>query len=502
MLDPVPSTNSHSSSDETPTGLTDEELASDHSSSYTRALAEVRSCVLEQARNPAQAKVSFDYLMTHDSLTGLLNRGGFLAELQLCLAKRAGRKQRRGLLIVDLDFFRTVNVGLGIAAGDETLSIVAQRIRAAVHPSAVVARLSGVEFAVLADFADAGEAQSVAAELLEALSAPMAVGGTSIEITVSIGVSMASETDNPDRLVGRAAAALHQAKKRGRNRCEVECSMHSDPDDGQLNRRGELRRAIEDGELCLFFQPQIDLVSGQMNGFEALVRWDHPNKGLLAPSAFIDFAEESGLILPLGAWVINAAVAQQAAWHRSAAGRPPVRMSVNISAIQLSDPRLEEMVTEALERHGVAPGLLTLEITETALTADPVAALRTLEILKALGVRLAIDDFGTGHSSLTYLKRFPIDELKIDRSFIAGLTTDSKDHAIVASCIQLAHATNLIAVAEGVEMPAQLHALTELDCDLAQGYFYTRPMSAEDLEPWFIPRPDNMCLGEPQLVGQ
>ncbi|GAA1126319.1 hypothetical protein GCM10009582_24550 [Arthrobacter flavus] len=425
-----------------------------------------------------------------------------MAELQVRLAQRAGKKQRRGLLLVDLDFFRAVNVGLGIAAGDEALRIVAQRMCAGAHPSAVIARLSGDEFAVLADFADVSEAQSAAAKLLAELSAPMAVGGTSVEITVSIGVSMVRETDIPDRLVGRAGAALHQAKKRGRNRCELESSAHGDPDDGRMNRRGELRRAIEDGELCLFYQPQIDLISGQMNGFEALVRWDHPDRGLLAPSAFIDFAEESGLILPLGAWVINAAVAQQAAWHRSASERPPVRMSINISAIQLNDPRLEEMVTEALERHGVAPGLLTLEVTETALTADPDAALRTLEILKALGVRLAIDDFGTGHSSLTYLKRFPIDELKIDRSFIAGLTTDSKDHAIVASCVQLAHATNLIAVAEGVETPTQLSALTELHCDLAQGYFYTRPMSAEDLEPWFIPRPENMRLDESQLVNQ
>ena len=503
MLDPAPRTDSHSSDDENSAAQTHEALAADHRiSPYTQALAEVRGCVYEQANNPARAKASFEYLMTHDSLTGLLNRAGFLTELRLLIAKAAGRKQRRGLLILDLDFFRAINVGLGIAAGDETLNIVAQRIRAAVQPSAVIARLSGVEFAILADFNDAAEAQAVAAELLSVLSAPMTVGGTTIEITVSIGVSMVSETDTPDRLVSRAAAALHHAKKRGRNRCEVECSIHGDPDDGQLNRRGELRRAIEDGDLCLFYQPQIDLVSGQMNGFEALVRWDHPNKGLLAPSAFIDFAEESGLILPLGAWVINAAVAQQAEWHRSASGRSPVRMSINISAIQLNDPRLEEMVTEALERHGVAPGLLTLEITETALTADPVAALRTLEILKALGVRLAIDDFGTGHSSLTYLKRFPIDELKIDRSFIAGLTTDSKDHAIVASCIQLAHATNLIAVAEGVETPEQLHELTGLGCDLAQGYFYTRPMTADDLEPWFIPRPDNQHVNRQQLVDQ
>lgn len=500
MLDPVPSTHSHSSSDETRIRLPDEGLAADHTNSfYTRALAEVQSCVLEQVSSPATA--SFNYLMTHDSLTGLLNRSAFLAELQLRLAPRTGKKQCRGLLIVDLDFFRGVNVGQGIAAGDKALSIVAQRICAGAPSSAVIARLSGVEFAVLADFADVSEAQSAAAELLAELSVPMAVGRTSIEITARIGVSMVRETDTPDRLVSRAGAALHQAKKRGGNRCEMESSAHSDTDDGRMNRRGELRQAIEDGEFCLFYQPQIDLISGQMSGFEALVRWDHPDRGLLAPSAFIDFAEESGLILPLGAWVINAAVAQQVAWHRSASERPPVRMSINISAIQLNDPRLEEMVIEALERHGVAPGLLTLEITEMALTADPDAALRTLEALKALGVRLAIDDFGTGHSSLTYLKRVPIDELKIDRSFIAGLTTDSKDHAIVASCVQLAHATNLIAVAEGVETPAQLLALTELHCDLAQGYFYTRPMSAEDLEPWFIPRPENMRLDESHLVN-
>ncbi|MBG6181785.1 putative bifunctional diguanylate cyclase/phosphodiesterase [Arthrobacter sp. CAN_A1] len=496
MLDPV----SNESVNEVPAARIHPDPVADPSySSYEHALAEVRRYAIEQAADPETARASFDHLMTHDSLTGLFNRAGFIAELRVLLAERAAWKRNRGILILDLDHFRSINVGLGIAAGDETLSIVAQRLGAAVRPAAVVARLSGVEFAVVDDFASAAEAQSSATELLSVLSAPMVVGNSTIEITVSIGVAMVSENETPDRLVGRAAAALHQAKKRGRNRCEVE---YDDPDDGEFNRRGELRRAIEDREFRLFYQPQIDLSSGQMNGFEALVRWDHPDRGLLAPAAFIDFAEESGLILPLGAWVIDAAVAQQAEWHRSAPDRPPVRMSINISAIQLNDPRLEEMVTETLFCHNVDPGLLTLEITETALTEDPVAALRTLQILNSLGVRLSIDDFGTGHSSLTYLKRFPIHELKIDRSFIAGLTTDSKDRAIVASCIQLAQATNLIAVAEGVETPDQLHTLMALGCDLAQGYFYTRPMSAEDLEPWFVPRPDNVRLSEHHLINQ
>ncbi|MHA7155703.1 putative bifunctional diguanylate cyclase/phosphodiesterase [Arthrobacter sp. TMN-50] len=498
MIDPAP----NESVNEAPDTRIHADPTVDHSIlSYEQALEEIRRCAIDQATDPETAQASFDHLMTHDPLTGLLNRAGFLTELRVLLAEPTANERNRAILILDLDHFRAVNVDLGIAAGDETLNVVAQRLAAAVHLPAVIARLSGVEFAVVSDFVGAADAQLLATELLSVLSAPMVVGNSTVEITVSIGVAVANRNETPDRLVGRAAAALYQAKKRGHNRCEVEFG-HDDPDDGRLNRRSELRRAIEDEEFRLFYQPQIDLSNGQMNGFEALVRWDHPDKGLLAPSAFIDFAEESGLILPLGAWVIDAAVAQQAEWHRSAPGRPPVRMSVNISAIQLSDPRLEEVVTAALLRHNVDPGLLTLEITETALTEDPVAALRTLEILNALGVRLAIDDFGTGQSSLTYLKFFPIDELKIDQSFVAGLTTDSKDHAIVASCIQLAHATSLIAVAEGVETQDQLHTLNGLGCDLAQGYFYTRPMSAEDLEPWFAPRPDNVRLGDHCLVNQ
>nr|WP_253907981.1 bifunctional diguanylate cyclase/phosphodiesterase [Arthrobacter sp. H20] len=450
----------------------------------------------------AATEASLEYLVSCDPLTGFLNRAGFLTELRNIFMEGPRKEATIGILIVDVDYFSAINDCLGIAAGDETLTVVAQRLRSTVRPAAMIARVSGDEFAVVDEFVNEEDAFWTANELMAALSFPMCAGGSTIENTVSIGIAMARGSDTPECLLGRAAAAMHQAKRSGRNRFEMESLSDAGQVDVRFKRRSELRRAIEDGELRLFYQPQIDLASGQMNGFEALVRWDHPERGLLDPSAFIDFAEESGLILPLGAWVINAAVAQQAQWHRLSAGRPPVRMSVNISAIQLNDPRLEELVTEALDRHYVAPEFLTLEVTETALTEDPVSALKTLEVLNALGIRLAIDDFGTGHSSLTYLKRFPIDELKIDRSFIAGLTTDSKDRAIVVSCIQLAHATNLIAVAEGVETPDQLHALTGLGCDLAQGYFYTRPMSAEDLEPWFVPRPDTVCLDWQELVDQ
>lgn len=467
---------------------------------YERALEDVRRGI-EAQPTPAAAQAGLTHLMRHDPLTGLVNRTGFLSELWALLAEDGTDQSPVGVLILDIDHFMAVNEGLGIAAGDEALSIVAWRLRSTMSDTAVVARLDGDEFAVVDTFADTAAACQAAALLLAALNAPMIVGGSTLDLSVSIGFAMATSSDTTDGVLGRATTAVNRAKKLGRNRFEVEIGSTKDPTDGRLKRRGELRQAIDDGELLLFFQPQIDLANGQMSGFEALVRWDHPDRGLLDPGSFIDFAEESGLILPLGAWVVNAAVAQQAAWHRSSPGRAPVRMSVNISAIQLNDPHLADIVTAALERHNVAAGLLTLEITETALTVDPESALRTLNALSALGVSLSIDDFGTGHSSLVYLRRFPIDELKIDRSFIAGLTSDTKDHAIVTSCIQLAHATNMSAVAEGVETAGQLEALLGLGCDLAQGYFYTRPMTAVDLEPWFVPRPDNQIMSREQLTG-
>lgn len=467
---------------------------------YERALEDVRRGIGDQPHGAA-AEVGLAHLTRHDALTGLVNRTGFLSDLWIRLSDNAPDLVPAGVLILDIDHFMAVNEGLGIAVGDEVLSIVAWRLRSTVSDTAVVARLDGDEFAVVDTFADTAAACEAATSLLAALNAPMMVGESTLDLSVSIGFAKASPGDTADGVLGRATTAVNRAKKLGRNRFEIELESAKDSTDGRLKRRGELRQAIDDSELLLFFQPQIDLANGQMSGFEALVRWDHPDRGLLDPASFIDFAEESGLILPLGAWVINAAVAQQADWHRSSPGRAPVRMSVNISAIQLNDPHLADIVTAALERHNVAAELLTLEITETALTVDPESALRTLNVLSALGVRLSIDDFGTGHSSLVYLRRFPIDELKIDRSFIAGLTSDTKDHAIVTSCIQLAHATNMSAVAEGVETADHLEALLTLGCDLAQGYFYTRPMTAVDLEPWFVPRPDNQIMSRQQLIG-
>lgn len=467
---------------------------------YERALEAVRRSIGGQPTRTA-AEAGLAHLMSHDPLTGLVNRTGFLSDLCVLLAESDIEQPSVGVLILDIDHFMAVNEGLGIAAGDEVLSIAAWRLGSTVSDTAVVARLDGDEFAVIDTFVDTAAACQAAASLLAALNAPMIVGESTLDLSVSIGFAMASPGDTADGVLGRATTAVNRAKKLGRNRFEVELPSTKDPTDGRLKRRSELRQAIDDSELLLFFQPQIDLANGQMSGFEALVRWDHPDRGLLDPASFIDFAEESGLILPLGAWVINAAVAQQADWHRSSPGRAPVGMSVNISAIQLNDPHLADIVTAALEQHNVAAGLLTLEITETALTVDPESALRTLNVLSALGVRLSIDDFGTGLSSLVYLRRFPIDELKIDRSFIAGLTSDTKDHAIVTSCIQLAHATNMSAVAEGVETADQLEALLELGCDLAQGYFYTRPMTAVDLEPWFVPRPDNQIMSRQQFTG-
>ncbi|NIZ90074.1 sensor domain-containing protein [Kineococcus rubinsiae] len=415
-----------------------------------------------------------------DALTGLPNRAGLDAELTHRLA---GAPAPFGLLFVDLDHFAAVNASLGTAAGDELLGVVAGRLRASVRESATVARLSGDEF-VVADQLDAAAAVALAQRVQAALGVPLVVQGLEIVVSASVGVAVtASPEDTAERLLHHAAVAVHRAKAAGRRRVEVHDPACTDVAVDRLRLLGELRRAVAGGELRLHYQPRIGLAAGTMTGVEALVRWQHPERGLLPPAAFIDVAEESGLVRELGAWVLDTAVAQAARWADDPAHRT-VEMAVNVSTRQLADPGLVAAVTAVLARHGLDPRLLVLEVTETALVTDPETAAATLHALKALGVGIAVDDFGTGYASLTYLQRFPVDELKIDRSFVMGLGVNDGDDAIVATCVQLAHAMGIRAVAEGVETEGQRLALVGMDCDFVQGYLFARPLTAGALEDW------------------
>ncbi|GAC1528601.1 MAG: hypothetical protein NVS2B16_36260 [Chloroflexota bacterium] len=306
-----------------------------------------------------------------------------------------------------------------------------------------------------------------------------------IVISASIGVAVAGDrTETPEELVRRADIAMYRAKALGRNRWELHQSAESDPAVNRLHALGELRHGISDGALRLHYQPRINLRTGRPCGVEALVRWQHPTRGLLPPSEFIDMAEDSGLIRPLGTWVVEETLKQANNWSEEDPDCAGLELAVNVSARQLNDPELVSRIKDILRAQRIDPALLILEITETALMHDPDAALKSLIALKNLGVSLSIDDFGTGYSSLTYLKKFPIDELKIDRSFIMGLGTDTGDSAIVASCITLAHAVGIRAVAEGVETPEQVHTLNTLDCDLAQGFHFAHPLPAARLKDW------------------
>ncbi len=452
---------------------------------YEKELVAALRAAEESEARRAEAEKELHRLALHDALTGLPNRAGLKVALDQLPAGGAAGTRRLVVLFIDLDHFKAVNDSLGHAAGDEVLISVAQRLTSLSAGTNTVARLSGDEFVVVDAFASPKEATALAAGLLEVLRTPMQIEGLEIVTSASIGVAVAEDDgETLEDLIRRADIAMYRAKELGRSRWELHQPAETDPTVDRLRALGELRRGIREGALRVHYQPQIDLRTGRTRGVEALVRWQHPTRGLLPPSEFITMAEESGLVRPLGAWVLGETLKQADNWRRQGRPSSALEFAVNLSARQLNDPELVPMVESGLRLRGIDPALLLLEITETALMADPAAALASLMALKNLGVGLAVDDFGTGYSSLTYLKRFPIDELKIDRSFINGLGSDSGDSAIVGSCIDLAHAVGIRAVAEGVETSSQVQMLKAMGCDLAQGYHFARPLPAPLLKEW------------------
>jgi predicted signal transduction protein with EAL and GGDEF domain len=367
-----------------------------------------------------------------------------------------------------------VNDTYGHGAGDELLRVVAQRLVACVRPADTVARLGGDEFAVLLENTGPGEATVAVQRMLEVAGRPVPLAGTEVVVHTSIGLTTSTDASvTPDQLLAQADAAMYSAKARGKHRYDLFVPAMQVAMESRSRLRTELDRGLTRGEFRLLYQPIVELRTGAQVGVEALVRWQHPERGLLPPGEFIALAEDSGQIVDLGAWVVAAACRDVAAL--GGAGR----VSVNVSARQLQHPRLLPDIREALAASGLHPERLVLEITETATVsgsaADIEATLATLGALKELGLKIALDDFGTGYSPLSYLRRFPVDLLKIDRSFVAGIVGSVEDEAIVRGVVEMAHALGLQAVAEGVEEPAQHALLLALGCDMGQGYLWMRP---------------------------
>ena len=423
-----------------------------------------RSRLLEQVRFDAG----------HDSLTGLANRLSFNELVNASEAPSA-------VLIINLDGFMDINDTLGHHHGDDLLRRVATRLTEEAHHDGTVARLGGDEFAVLLPQTIGGDAAQVAVSVLAALERPFAVDSLNLEVTASIGIAATTvELSNPSKLLQHADVAMHAAKS-ARSGWELYTPARDHFSPRLLSLAGELRHAIDDGQLEVKYQPKADLTTGRIAGLEALVRWQHPQFGMLEPSVFIPLAERVGLIRPLTLTVLRAAALQQ---HRLVDAGYDISVSVNVSVRSVLDVNLPEQVAEVLAYQGVSPSSLTLEITEGSVMADPVRTIGILSRLAEKGVSISLDDFGTGFSSLTYLKRLPVNEVKVDRSFVSELLTDLSDAAIVRSTIDLARNLGLRVVAEGVEDRATWVRLAEMGCDEAQGYFVSAPLDADTLERW------------------
>ena len=443
---------------------------------HLSAVEGIASDVSERKR--VEATIAHQAL--HDALTQLPNRLLLLDRLSQALARTARDEDFVAVLLLDLDRFKLVNDSLGHRAGDDLLMAVAARLREAVRPGDTVSRLGGDEFVVICEgVSSATHARLLGERLAALLTKSYSVAGTEVFASASIGVSIGQDGDSTEELLSDADAAMYLAKEKGRGRVELFRPVLRERAESRLATEAALRHAVENAEFMVAFQPIVALEAGWVTGAEALVRWRLPDRTTVAPGEFISLAEETGLIVPIGAWVLSEACLQLRRW-KDDFPRLPLTMSVNLSARQLNAELLETL-RDVLTATDLDPASLTLEITESVLMEDVEAALEALVGLKSIGVSLSVDDFGTGYSSLSYLKRFPIDILKIDRSFVSGLGADDHDTAIVAGVLAMARGLRLDVVAEGVETDEQLRALRVLGCPFAQGFHFAPPLAPDEL---------------------
>jgi diguanylate cyclase (GGDEF)-like protein len=418
----------------------------------------------------------------HDSLTGLANRALLRDRIDHAMARR--QTCEAALLSMDLDGFKHLNDRLGHPAGDHALVVVADRLRRASRPGDTVARLGGDEFALLIeDPVSRDEVQALAGRLIDAVTQPFDWEDQSVVVGASVGVAFVEVgLRGADDLMRNADVGLYAAKAAGRGQVRVLDSSMFDAARTRFELGSDLRNALDKHELVLQYQPIVELQAGQPIGFEALVRWQHPARGMLLPDEFIPLAEETGAIIPLGRWVLTRACADLAKWTRTYPEAASLYVSVNLSARQLEDPHIVSEVQAALSGADLEPKRLVLEITETALMHDMQSALARLNALKALGIRLSVDDFGTGYSSLSYLQQFPVDTVKIDKSFVDDVYSGSDNATFVAAILRLSEALHLDTLAEGIETEDQANTLKQLGCRLGQGFHYAKPLNAADID--------------------
>lgn len=457
-----------------------------------------------------RAEEQIHYLSYHDALTDLPNRAHFEDRVPQALSLAQRNQQMVAVVLLDLDRFKNINDTLGHAVGDGLLRAVADRLLGRMRGSDTVARFSGDGFALLltqlsrsrdiAKIAERakGDAIEIVENILNGLKKPFEIGGLELFVTASVGISVyPHDGSDAHSLVQNASVAMSRVKESGGGGCEFYSAEMNSKSLERLALESDLRRAVEREEFFLHYQPQVDAQSGEILAVEALIRWQHPTLGLIPPLDFIRVAETNGLIVPIGEWTLKKACAEVRSWKEE--GLPPIRLSVNLSARQFEQTNLLRMIDRAVADTGFEPELLEFEITESAVMKDPEQAIDTMRRLKAKGIQVAIDDFGSGYSSLSYLKRFPIDRLKIDQSFVREATTNSTDAAIITAIVTLARNLGLKVIAEGVETPEQLTILRQLGCNEIQGYLFSRPLPTDELKDLILSETQTITIAQSAL---